>query len=104
MVVKIQSVLQEDRSFAPNTTFQKWAYISSREQYQKMWDASIEDPEEFWGRIAEDFIWFKKWNRVRSYDWKHKIDIQWFEGAKTNITVNCLDRHVDAGLGKRTAI
>ena len=104
MSTKIVSIMQEDRSFSPPAKLRNQAYIQSREQYQKMWDESVQDPEGFWGKMAADFVWFQKWNKVRSYDWKNKIDIQWFEGAKTNITVNCLDRHVEKGLGDRTAI
>ncbi|MDO8494486.1 MAG: acetate--CoA ligase, partial [Deltaproteobacteria bacterium] len=54
--------------------------------------------------IAEEFVWFKKWDKVRSFSFNHDVNIKWFEGAQTNITVNCLDRHVENGLGDRVAI
>lgn len=67
--------------------------VKSFEDYQKTYQFSVEKPEEFWAGIAENFFWRKKWNNVLSWDFK-KPDIKWFEGAKLNITENCLDRHI----------
>lgn len=67
--------------------------VKSFEDYQKTYQYSVEKPEEFWAGIAENFFWQKKWNNVLSWDFK-KPDIKWFEGAKLNITENCLDRHI----------
>jgi acetyl-CoA synthetase len=67
--------------------------VKSFEDYQKTYQFSVEKPEEFWAGIAENFFWQKKWNNVLSWDFK-KPDIKWFEGAKLNITENCLDRHI----------
>jgi acetyl-CoA synthetase len=67
--------------------------VKSFEEYQKTYQYSVEKPEEFWAGIAENFFWRKKWNNVLSWDFK-KPDIKWFEGAKLNITENCLDRHI----------
>ncbi len=67
--------------------------VKSFEEYQKTYQYSVDKPEEFWGEIAENFFWQKKWNNVLSWDFK-KPDIKWFEGAKLNITENCLDRHI----------
>lgn len=67
--------------------------VKSFEDYQKTYQLSVEKPEEFWAGIAENFFWRKKWNNVLSWDFK-KPDIKWFEGAKLNITENCLDRHI----------
>ena len=53
-------------------------------------ERSIADNEGFWSEIAEDFIWTKKWNKVSEFDGVHH---KWFLGARTNITVNALDRH-----------
>lgn len=100
----IESVLEENRQFPPPESFRNKAIIRSFEDYQCKWERSIKDPEGFWSEVASDFVWFQKWNKVREYDFKNNISIKWFEGAKTNITVNCLDRHVQNGLGDRTAI
>ncbi|MDO8494724.1 MAG: acetate--CoA ligase, partial [Deltaproteobacteria bacterium] len=100
----IESILSENRKFSPSENFRSKAHIKSFSDYKAKWERSIQDPEGFWSEIADDFVWYKKWDKVREYDFKNKIDIQWFLGAQTNITVNCLDRHVQNGLGDRTAI
>ena len=82
------------------------AWVKNMEQYREMYQRSIKDPEGFWAEQAEQFIWFKKWDKVRDYNYnvsKGKIFIEWFKGAKTNITVNCLDRHIESR-GDQTAI
>ena len=61
---KLKSVLQEGRKFDPPEAFSKAAHIRSVAEYEKMYRASIEDPEGFWGGVAEDLHWFKKWDRV----------------------------------------
>ena len=76
--------------------------IKSFQEYQEQYDKSVQHPEEFWAEIAENFRWKKKWDNVLSYDF-HKAEIKWFEGAKLNITENCLDRHIDEH-GLKTAI
>ena len=84
--------------FPPDPDFVKNAYISSMQQYQEMYDRSINDPERFWSEIAQDFHWFRKWDKVRSFNYdvrKGPIELKWFEGGKTNITYNCLDRHLE---------
>ena len=73
------------------------------EQYKAMYERSIADPEAFWAEKAEEFVhWFKKWDKVWEYDY-HKGEIKWFIGAKTNVSYNCLDRHLEVR-GDKTAI
>ena len=79
------------------------AHISSMEQYQKMYDESVADPERFWATVAERITWYKKWDTVREYDFVN-ANIKWFDGGKLNACYNCLDRHVEAGHGDATAI
>ncbi len=79
--------------FKPNEEFVKKAHIKSMDEYKKMYNESIEHPDKFWGRMAEDFKWFKKWNTVREFDFVEG-NIKFFEGGKTNVTYNCLDRHL----------
>jgi acetyl-CoA synthetase len=86
-----------DPKFEPSAAFREKAWIKSYDEYKKMYDRSIADPAGFWGEIADQFTWFKKWDKVFDYNYdrrKGKIFIEWFKGAKTNITVNCLDRHL----------
>jgi acetyl-CoA synthetase len=98
----ITSVLQEERSFMPSKEFQARARISSLEQYQKIREEASRDPEAFWGKKAKVYLkWQKDFTRV--LDWKEP-HAEWFADGKINASVNCLDRHVAAGLGDKTAI
>jgi acetyl-CoA synthetase len=87
-----------DKWFETPKSFCDKAHIKSMKEYQEMYNRSIEDPEGFWGEQAEKFHWFKKWKKVRSYNYdvrKGPIFQKWFEGGKTNLIYNCLDRHLD---------
>jgi acetyl-CoA synthetase len=98
------SMSLEDRVFdPPKTRFEK-AWVKTMDEYKKMYKRSIEDPEGFWADAANDFVWFKKWDKVRDFSFKDNIFIKFFEGGKTNITVNCLDRHIKAGKGNRVGL
>ena len=99
---KITSVLQEDRSFPPPEAFQSQARIKSMEEYEKLWRYSIDNNEEFWGQQARDLLtWFKPF--TKTLDWQEP-HAQWFSDGKINASYNCLDRHVEAGLGDKKAI
>jgi len=67
--------------------------IRNKAAYDEAYQKSIKDPEVFWGDIASNFIWKKKWNRVLEWDFETAY-AQWFIGGKLNITENCLDRHL----------
>ncbi|OAB78658.1 acetate--CoA ligase [Cochleicola gelatinilyticus] len=78
-------------------------HIKHLEEYFQVYRKSVRNPENFWEEIAEEhFLWRKKWDTVLSWDFK-KPEVKWFEGAKLNITENCLDRHL-ATRGDKTAI
>ena len=78
-------------------------HIKNLEEYFQVYRKSVDDPVTFWSEIAEEhFLWRKKWNNVLSWDFS-KPEIKWFEGAKLNITENCLDRHLFTK-GDETAI
>jgi acetyl-CoA synthetase len=67
--------------------------ITSLEQYHNDYKKSVNDPEEFWGSVAENFLWRKKWDKV--LDWNFTDPkVEWFKGGKLNITENCIDRHL----------
>ncbi|MBH05843.1 MAG: acetate--CoA ligase [Phycisphaeraceae bacterium] len=100
---KTQSRSQSAQTFAPPSTFTDTAHVKSFDQYDQMYKDSIQNPDKFWGEIASQFVWHKKWDRVSSYDFTDKVEIQWFLGGKTNITVNCLDPHLE-NRGDQTAI
>lgn len=78
-------------------------HIKHLEEYFKVYRKSVREPENFWGEIAEEhFVWRKHWDKVLSWDFK-KPEIKWYEGAKLNITENCIDRHLFTN-GDKTAI
>ena len=76
--------------------------ITSFEQYEQDYKKSVENPEQFWGEVAQKFQWRKPWFKVLSWNFQDP-EIKWFEGAKLNITENCLDRHL-ATNGDKPAI
>ena len=76
--------------------------INTLKEYQEVYKKSVEQPEVFWAEIANTFTWRKKWGTI--LDWNFdEPKIKWFEGAKLNITENCLDRHLES-LANKTAI
>jgi acetyl-CoA synthetase len=100
----IESVLQENRVFHPPVASEVGAtqwHFSSFDQYKDLYDQSISDPESFWANIAEDFHWFKKWDTVLEWN---APDAKWFNGGKTNVCYNCVDRQVEQGHGDDPAI
>jgi acetyl-CoA synthetase len=67
--------------------------IKTKEQYHQDYTRSVQEPEAFWGQIADQFVWKKKWDRV--LDWNFtEPRVAWFSGAQLNITENCIDRHL----------
>jgi acetyl-CoA synthetase len=98
---QMHSVLQESRKFPPPAEFAANAHIKSDAEYKALHKRSIEDPDGFWGEVAKDLHWFKPWDKVLEWELP---DAKWFVGGKTNLSYNCLDRQVEAGLGDKTAI
>jgi len=67
--------------------------IKSLDQYHHDYKKSVENPEDFWGEVAENFLWRKKWDKVLDWNFTEPT-IEWFKGGKLNITENCIDRHL----------
>ncbi len=67
--------------------------IHTLKEYELAYKKSVERPEFFWGEIAENFTWYKKWNKVVDWDFKN-YNVKWFDGGSLNITENCIDRHL----------
>ena len=91
----------------PSTSVSSNAYFSSMEEYQKEYQRSINEPEDFWSEVAENFHWYKKWDKVRSFNYdmnNSPIDIKWYTGAKTNVCYNCVDRHLETRANKTAII
>ena len=70
--------------------------------YVQAYDQSINDPDKFWGTIAEDCFWYKKWDKV--LDDSNKPFYRWFTGGETNTCYNAVDLHVENGIGDQDAI
>ena len=91
--------------FLPDNRIAAEAHVSSMEQYQQMYKRSIENPEEFWREIAEQFYWHKPPTSFLSYNFNvdnGPIFIKWMEGAQTNICYNVLDRIINERKGENT--
>ena len=75
-----------------------------KDEYQRLYDESLNDPDAFWARAAERLDWMKKPTRIK--DTSFDLDdfrIRWFDDGELNVSVNCLDRHL-AERGDKTAI
>ncbi|MGD1076060.1 MAG: acetate--CoA ligase [Thermodesulfovibrionales bacterium] len=100
----IEVLMEEKRIFPPSKKFSRKAYIKSMEEYEKIYKRSVEDPEGFWGEMAEkQLTWFKKWDKVLEYNFE-RPEIKWFSGGKLNVSVNCLDRHIKKATRNKAAI
>ena len=97
----IESVLQEKRSFAPSKELAASAHVGSMAAYEELCRRADKDPDGFWGEIAGELAWDKKWQRV--LDWKLP-DAKWFVGGKLNVTASCLDRHVASWRKNKAAL
>jgi acetyl-CoA synthetase len=100
----ITSMMDETRKFPPSKEFSAKSHIKSLDEYKKLYNRSIQDPEGFWGEQAANLEWFKKWDKVLDYSFKDDIYIKWFQGGKLNATVNCLDRHLKTSRKNKVAI
>ena len=98
----IVSMMEENRVFEPSEEIKKEAYLSM-EDYRKMYQKSLDKPEEFWGEMADQLEWFKKWDKVCQWDF-NKPELKWFTGGKLNVSYNCLDRQIKAGRGNKAAL
>ncbi|NMB76908.1 MAG: acetate--CoA ligase [Myxococcales bacterium] len=95
---------EKEEVYAPPKAFSKNAWVKSMAEYKKLYEESIKDPDKFWAREAENFYWKQKWTKVRSYDFNDKIDIKFFQGAKTNMCYNAVDRHAEGQRKDKVAI
>jgi acetyl-CoA synthetase len=98
----IESHLDEHRVFHPPAEFTAKARIQSLDDFKKLHQESIDDPEGFWAREASELSWQQPWKQV--LDWSNPPFAKWFVGAKTNISENCLDRHLDGPRRDKAAI
>jgi acetyl-CoA synthetase len=92
----IEALLSEDRVFEPSAAFRERAVVGDPAIYE----SAAADVEAFWAEQAERLTWYRRWDTVLDHQppW-----VRWFDGGVLNASVNCLDRHVEAGGGDRVA-
>ena len=98
--------MTDDQLYPPPAAASNRAHIGSHQAYLDEYRRSIADPEAWWAAQAEEFHWYERWHTVRDYNYdmdQGPVSIRWFDGGRTNIVHNCLDRHLE-GRGDQTAI
>jgi len=103
----MDSLMTETRTFPPPESIRADAYITSDQQYQQMWEQSINDPDAFWLEQAKTLAWFKEPTKSLEYTWDtkaRKIEHTWFADGELNVSYNCLDRHLGTPTARKTAI
>ncbi|MCW8906311.1 MAG: acetate--CoA ligase [Sedimenticola sp.] len=94
--------MSEEKVYPVSAETAAQAHIDAA-RYQEMYQRSVDDPDGFWGDAAEEFLtWSKKWDKVSEWDF-NEANIKWFQGAKLNVSYNCLDRHLETR-GDQTAL
>ena len=94
---------EENLIYEPSDSVKAKATIKTMEEYKKLYQKSVKDPEKFWGELAEELDWKKKWNKVLEWDF-NKPEIKWFNGGKLNASYNCLDRHLNTWRRNKVAL
>jgi len=103
----ITSVLKEARTFEPSKAFSTGARISSREDYDRLYRESLDSPETFWRRETSDLVFRETWKetvRAKGGGEAKFPFVEWFVGAKLNVTESCLDRHLTTARRNKAAI
>jgi len=94
--------MSEERSYSPSPEFAQRAHVRGMDGYRELYRRAQEQPSQFWGELAEkELFWFEKWSQV--IDWKPPF-VKWFVGGKTNVSYNCIDRHLTTHRKNKTAI
>jgi acetyl-CoA synthetase len=100
----IISMMEEKRVFPPSKEFSEKAAVKSMDEYKSIYERSIKDPEGFWGELAEQLDWYKKWDKFLEYDFKDNPEVRYFIGGKINVSYNCLDRHLKTWRKNKAAL
>ncbi len=75
-----------------------------KDDYERMYRESVQDPEGFWGRMGKRIEWTRPYSQVRDVSFDAKdFHVKWFHDGQLNVSYNCLDRHL-ATRGDKTAI
>lgn len=103
----VEHLLYEERQFKPSEEFSANAHIQSMEQYLELYRRSIDDSDTFWLEQAETLEWFKPPTIACNYTWDtdaRLVEHTWFENGQINVSVNCLDRHLNTTVKDKIAI
>src|SRR5674476_350051 len=88
--------------YPPSAEFVQQANVKGMEGYRALYQRAAENPEEFWGELAEQELhWFQKWTHV--FEWNPPF-AKWFPGGKINASYNCVDRHLTTARKNKVAI
>ena len=93
--------MSKEKIFSAPLEFKDEAHFSSFNQYKNVYDFSVADKERFWSGEARELHWFNMWKEVRQ---GKAFNSKWFVGGKTNISFNCLDRHLPTEKRNKAAI
>jgi acetyl-CoA synthetase len=93
----IDTLLREDRIYRPSAAFRRQANVSSPSIYTR----AARNPQAFWASVAGELFWYRRWKKVLKWDPPHA---SWFVGGKTNLSVNCVDRHLESPVRNKAAI
>ena len=99
----IVSTAEDKQVYEPPGGVTLRAYIKNMDEYKKLYQRSVNDVEGFWGEMAEQLDWYKKWDKVLDWDFK-KPEVKWFLGGKLNASYNCLDRHLNSWRSNKVAL
>ncbi|MCK4262836.1 MAG: AMP-binding protein, partial [Dehalococcoidia bacterium] len=99
----ITSMMDEKRVFHPPKALSEKAYIKNLDEYRKIYQRSLSDPEGFWGEMAGQLDWYRKWDRVLVEDFKEGQH-EWFVGGKLNVCYNCVDRNLKTWRRNKAAL
>ncbi|QGY39678.1 acetate--CoA ligase [Pseudodesulfovibrio cashew] len=101
---KIESMQKDGQVFQPDESMQGQAWIKSMADYEAEHERAMNDPEGYWGERAKDLLsWFSDFDKVLEADYD-KPEFKWFAGGKTNVSYNCLDRHLTNGRRNKAAL
>ena len=83
-----------DDLIAVNSDWAKRAYVDDA-KYKSMYEASVKDPVKFWGEHGKRIDWIKPYTKVKNTTYgPPNVSIKWFEDGVTNVSMNCIDRHL----------
>jgi acetyl-CoA synthetase len=100
----IEHFASEGQVFSPDPGFAARAVVDSMDEYRRLYDRSLQDPDGFWGDAAREHLtWTRPFEQVLSGGFED-LDVTWFAGGQLNASANCLDRHLDTWRANKAAL